>query len=118
MVANMSINFYTDLYISKDLEIKKDSIIKKIKDKSVQPLIYVITLAQGEQNHLEFYSSLLLKQHFYENTPLFIVGLAIGYEGALSLVKHIVEDIYQKTADTDIRSYILNHQKEHEEGRE
>ncbi len=113
----MSIDFYGELYVSKELEQKKEFIIKKIKTNSFQPLVYVITLAQGEQNHLEFYSSLLLKQKYYENTPLLVVGLAMGYEDALYLVKNIVEDVYLKTANTDIRSYITIQQKEYEEGR-
>lgn len=106
----MQITFYCDLYVSKDLEIKKDKVLQKLKANSAQPFVYVITLAQGTQNNLEFYSSLLLKQHIYEDTPLFVVGIAKGYDGALDLIEHIVKEIYERTEDADIRSYIMERQ--------
>lgn len=107
----MQMTFYCDLYVSKDLEIKKEKVLQKLKANSAQPFIYVITLAQGKQNYLEFYSSLLLKQHIYEDTPLFVVGVAKGYDGALHLIEHIVKEIYEKTEDADIRGYIMERQK-------
>lgn len=113
----MKIRFYCDLYMSEELKQKKEQVIQKLRDNSLQPSVYVITLSQGEQNHLEFYSSILYKQHIYENTPVFTVGIAKGYDDALYMIEEIVEDIYQKTNDTNIREYILNRQKEYEEGR-
>lgn len=109
--------FYCDLYVSEDLEKKKEKVMKKLAGNKAQPSVYVITLAQGRQNHLEFYSSLLLKQHIYEETPLFVVGLVNGYDDAVYMVERIVSDIYAKTGDANIRAYIENRQKEYEEGR-
>lgn len=113
----MQMTFYCDLYVSEELGKKKEKILKKLSANSLQLSVYVITLAQGRQNHLEFYSSLLLKQHIYEKTPLFIVGIANGYDDALYMTEEIVTDIYAKTKDTDIRAYIEGRQKEYEEGR-
>ena len=113
----MQMTFYCNLYVSEDLEDKKEKVMQKLESNSMQPFVYVITLSQGEQNHLEFYSSLLYKQHIYENTPVFVVGIAKGYDDALYLVEAIAEDIYKKTNDLDIRGYIQRRQKEYEEGR-
>lgn len=114
---NMQMTFYCDLYVSEDLEKKKERVIKKLSENKAQPSVYVVTLAQGRQNHLEFYSSLLLKQHIYEDTPLFVVGIANGYDDALYMTENIVRDVYTVTNDVDIRGYIENRQKEYEEGR-
>ena len=103
----MQMAFYCDLYFSEELKHKKEKVIQKLNTNSAQPSIYIITLAQGMQNH----------QHFYEDTPLFVVGIARGYDGALYLTEHIVKEIYEKAQDTDIRSFIVNRQKEYEEGR-
>lgn len=113
----MQMTFYCDLYVSEDLEKKKEKVLAKLSANKAQPSIYVITLAQGRQNHLEFYSSLLWKQHIYEDTPLLVVGIANGYDGAVYLVEQIASDIYEKTESTDIRGYIEKRQKEYEEGR-
>lgn len=109
--------FYCDLYVSEYLEKKKEKIIQKLRENKAQPSVYVITLAQGRQNHLEFYSSLLLKQHIYEDTPLFVVGIADGYDDALYLTERIVTEIYNQTKGTDVRGYIEKCQIEYEEGR-
>lgn len=85
--------------------------------RKLHPQILVITLAQNEKNHLEFFSALLLKQHYYDKKELFIVGLAQGYEDAVELVRKITQEVLEETGNTDIREYILTHQKLFEESR-
>lgn len=116
-MKNMQMKFYCNIYVSEELKKKKEKIMQKLKHNKMQPFVYVITLAQGRQNHLEFYSSLLLKQHIYEETPLFVVGIAVGYDDALYMMEEIVKDVYNETRDADIRGYIEKRQKEYEEGR-
>ena len=72
----MQTKFFCDLYVSEGWEKKKLKLIKKLQKNKLQPSVYVITLSQGKQNHLEYYSSLLLKQHIFDNASLFIVGIA------------------------------------------
>ena len=69
---------------------------KKLKENKLQPQVYVITLSQGEQNQLEFFSSVLLKQSIFEHSKLFVIGIADGYDEALFLVEEIVQDVYQE----------------------
>lgn len=110
----MQIKLYCDLYISECLKKKKAKIIKKLKSGSLMPQTYVITLSPGEQNHLEFYSSLLLKQKFYDDTRIFVVGIADGYDECLSVVQKVTEDVYRNTGGADIRHFILERQREYE----
>lgn len=111
----MRIRLYCDLYVSECWQDKKDKIIKKLADNKIQPQVYVITLAQGEQNHLEFFSSMLLKQRIYKDEELFIVGIAAGYDGALAIVEEITEQVYRETGNADIRRFITDCQREYEE---
>ena len=110
----MRIKFYCDLYVSECWREKKERIIKKLRQNRLQPQVYVITLSQGSQNHLEFFSSLLLKQHVIRNAGLFVVGIADGYEEALSITAAIADHVYKETADADIRRFILSRQEEYE----
>ncbi len=112
----MQMEFYRGLYISETLERQKERIIRKLKKNQFQPNLYILVLAQGKQNHLEFFSALLLKQHIFENMPLFIVGIADGYDEAVSLVVEITKEVYQKTKGCDLREYILKNQRESGEG--
>ena len=112
----MNLILYYDLYISADLEKKKDKILKKLEQNKFQRQIQLITLSQGEQNHLEFFSSYLLKQKLFQETPLFLVGIAGGYGSAVELIQKITEDTYQETGQTNIRQFLLERQEKHERG--
>ncbi len=76
--------------------------------------LYVITLSQGEQNQLEFFSSVLLKQSIFEHSKLFVIGIADGYDEALFLVEEIVQDVYQETKSANARQFLLTDQAEYE----
>ena len=111
MTDCMNMEFYRELYVSRSLKKREKRIIEGLKKKRFRKDLYLIVLAQGKQNPLEFFSVLLLKQHIFEDAGLFVVGLADGYEGALEL-----QDVYQKTNDVRLREFILNNQKQSGEG--
>ena len=68
----MQMKFYCDLYVSECWQKKKEKIIKKLKRNRIQPQVYVVALSQGDQNELEFFSSILLKQHVFDNTEVLL----------------------------------------------
>ena len=111
----MQTEFYRNLYVSECWREKKEKIKKRLRQNRLQPWVYVIALAQGQQNQLEFFSSLLLKQKILREGRLFVVGLADGYDGALCLVEQITEQVYRETGGAEIRRYILERQEESEE---
>ena len=104
MTDCMNMEFYRELYVSRSLKKREKRIIEGLKKKRFRKDLYLIVLAQGKQNPLEFFSG------------LFVVGLADGYEGALELTEEIVQDVYQKTNDVRLREFILNNQKQSGEG--
>lgn len=109
--------FYYRTFFSEDLKDKKARIIRKLKQNRIPKGIYIVTLAQGAQNHLEFFSWLMLKQKIFQTEDMFIVGIASGYGESLELVEQIVDEVYQNTDGTDVRSYILEEQKAYKEGK-
>lgn len=113
----MQIEFFCDMYISEDLKSKEDELKKKLLRNKLRAGTYVIALAQGEQNNLDFFSAILFRQHLFEETPFLVVGLADGYDDALYLVEEITKKVCKETGNADIRNYILNRQKEFKEGR-
>ncbi len=108
------IEFYHNLYVSECWQKKKGEIVKRLKENKLQPQVYVITLSQGEQNQLEFFSSVLLKQSIFEHSKLFVIGIADGYDEALFLVEEIVQDVYQETKSANARQFLLTDQAEYE----
>ena len=108
------IEFYHNLYVSECWQKKKGKIVKRLKENKLQPQVYVITLSQGEQNQLEFFSSVLLKQSIFEHSKLFVIGIADGYDEALFLVEEIVQDVYQETKSANARQFLLTDQAEYD----
>ena len=92
----MQVKIYCDLCVSECWQEKKEKIIKKL------------------QNHLEFFSSMLLKQRVYRDSGLFVVGIAAGYDEALAITTRIADHVYRETGGADIRRFILDRQKEYE----
>ncbi len=112
----MRIKCYCDLYVSDGLQKKKQKVLKKLMERALQPTLYVLTLAQGEQNHLEFFPAYLLQQPVYDDALLFVVGIAEGYDAAMYLVEEITQEVLAQTGETDIRRYLAGRQREFEEG--
>ena len=106
------VRYYRHLYLSEGLEKKKEKIIQKLNENNLQYDIYLITLPVTEHNQLEIYNSLELKQPSYPQKEWFVVGLAKGYDAALELVEEITRTVYNETRGADIRSYILEKERE------
>ncbi len=108
--------YYRNLYVSKELQAKVTEVIARLEKGEIQLNKYVIVIAKNEQNHLEFFDSILLQQKVVSKEDLFVVGIAEGYRGALKLVRDITDEIYKKTNDTNIRKYIMENQNEGQHG--
>ena len=105
---------YCDLYISECWKDKKEKIINRLRANRLLPGMYVITLSAGSQNHLEFYSGLLLRQRVFDLNGLFVVGLADGYGECLAITEKITDEVYSATGGADTRNHILERQQEYE----
>lgn len=100
--------WYRKLYIGKTAKKKRYEIVWKVKHRAGMLGVYVITLASNEENLLDIIDSSVLLQPFYKNENIFIVGIACGYEEAIELAAHIIEELYRKTGEFQIRKFITN----------
>ena len=108
--------YYYALYMSEELVSKKAQIIEKLEQDKWQIEPYLIVLAKSEDNHLEYFHSVLLLQQSISKEDLFVIGIANGELGAMELVEKITQEVYDETKGTDIRNYILQRQRAFEEG--
>ena len=104
--------FYRYLYESELMKGKKDKITERLKNRDYPLAAYVIVLPEEGENQLEFFRTSLLAQQIFDAEEMFVVGIAAGYDDALYLVERIEEDVYKATEDADIRSYILERDKQ------
>lgn len=108
--------YYHALYMSEELIQKKAEIIEKLEKDKWQMEKYLVVLAKNERNQLEYFHSVLLLQKSISKDDLFVIGIANGELGAMELIEKITQEVYDETKGTDIRSFILQKQKEYEEG--
>lgn len=108
--------YYHNLYLSEGFQEKKNEIINKLEQKEVQLNKYLVVLSKNPKNQLDIFDSILLKQKIFEMNDLFIIGIADGYDGALEMIENLTQEVYDITKGTDIRNYVLEKQRQFEEG--
>ncbi|MDD3206170.1 MAG: hypothetical protein PHS74_10640 [Lachnospiraceae bacterium] len=99
--------FYKYLYTTEKYADKKKKICRRLRWNIGQINVHVITLAKGN-DLLEIYHCALLQQKNFRRQGIFIVGIAEGYEEAVSLSQQIISEIYQKTGDVAVKQYIID----------
>ncbi len=107
--------YYYDIYTNDSLKGKKEKLLSQIERGEFVFNKYLVVLTQNEKNHLEFYDSAFVTQNMVEKEHLFVIGLAEGYGGAVSIVETIVNEVLQMTGGTNIRAYLLARQSEFEQ---
>jgi hypothetical protein len=88
----------------KDQDVKK--IMRKIKLNKYVPDIYIISFASNPLDLLDIIPEWQICQKGYPKEHLQIIGLAYGNEVAKELVRQIIDEAYQVTGHTDVRTYL------------
>lgn len=107
--------YYKELYVGESLQKKKEKILRKLAGNKLLPNVYVIAFARNAHNQLEFYPSALLLQKVFRADNLFVVGIAKGYDEAVSVIADILNEVYEETGTGNIRDYLVQRQTELEE---
>lgn len=108
----MHVRYYHFLYWEDGLEKKKDKIIRRLNEHKFMLDLYLVVLSQGKVKRLEIINSIYLLQKNYPDKEKFVIGIAGSYEGALEIVKTIVEETYEDMKNTDTVNYILKREQE------
>ena len=96
----------TNLYVGGEAKAYKNQIIRKIKKHKFQLEVYVLCVTKTEKSILNIYPAHILNQKFYRDFPMFIVGLAVGYEEALAVCEKMVLDCFNETGHFDIEKFM------------
>lgn len=101
-------NWYSELYIGEGAKPKAKKIIRKLKMNAGQTDIYLITLAANGTDMLDIINSAYLKQPAVRRNLPMIVGIARGYEEAVSLVQQMLTETYEETGGYRIPEYLAH----------
>ncbi len=103
------------LYLSEKTAAKKEKIIRKAERGAGMVSVYLIALASNPDNLFDIFHAAHLKEQSFYRQELFIVGIAFGYEEALEMVQHMIEDIYRETGGFRVREYFGQNSRDGQE---
>ena len=92
--------------LKKEQTDNEKKLVKEFETLELDKSIYVLTVSSNEFQRLEFYKTHYLKQEFFNDATIFVVGFAHGYDEARELVKVIMEDTLIKTQGYQIKNLL------------
>ncbi len=104
--------WYDELYVSENIEKKIEKIKWKIQHNAGLLQMYVITLPQNQENLLEIISTKELMQKHYPKRNLVVVGVARGYEEAVTVAASIIVETMNELGTTDVKEYLRRKNKD------
>lgn len=99
------------LYIGEKAEKKKQKIIRGIETGKFLLGTYVIMLSTEAGNQLDIIEAAELKQPYYKEKDIVVVGIASGKAEAVQVVADIVSDAVNTTGEADVLAFFRIRQK-------
>lgn len=93
------------VYISEILKVQKKRLIRKIQEEKSISRLYCITLPLWNSAFLEIYPYNELLSWIHEGKDITIVGMAVGRDDAVVMLRRMIDDLYQKGKMKDITAY-------------
>ena len=103
--------WYDGLYVGKNIQSNKKSVIRKIKRHKFVPGVYVLTLPANEQNVLDIYPSYVLTQKYYQKQSLYVVGIAKGMSEAKDVMCQLVMEALSNTGSCKVAGLVQNNKE-------
>lgn len=102
------------LYVGARAEEKKEKLIKKLNRGAGTVDVWLVTAALNRRDLFDVFSAAYLKQPALRRNLPEIVGLAVGRDEAMEIVRRIVEETYERLGNADVRQYLRIRQLESE----
>ncbi len=95
--------FHKKLYLGEAVKNNKSKIISKLKRHKLVLGVYLICLAENNNDLFDIIPSYMLFNK--ENYNKKYIGIAFTKDEAFDLIRQIIEDVYNETNTYDARSY-------------
>lgn len=93
-----------NLFVGPLAKKKQYKLMRRINQKKLSKA-YVLTFPSNPENILDIYSYLQLKQKYYDDKDIYIIGLACGKMEAYELAKDIIWEVYKSTGNFRVKDY-------------
>ena len=94
------------MYIGENAARNRRRILEGLRNGSLLPDTYVITLPESGNHILDILPVRLLTRQQRDGKDFLVLGIARGYEEAAQVVRSMVDDMYQKTGAFNWKAYM------------
>ena len=94
------------MYIGENAARNRNRILKGLRNGSLLPDTYVITLPESGNHILDIRPVSLLTEKERESKSFLILGIARGYHEAAEVTGRMVDDMYHQTGGFDWKAYM------------
>lgn len=98
------IKWAKELYLDDHMKKRKVKAKAKMDDGKLSLGIYCIALASNPDNLFDIYDVNELNFPYYQNRDIYILGLSNSRKSAFSLVRDMIDEVYHKTGDVNIKN--------------
>lgn len=111
----MKIVWYESLFVGDKARKNRYRILQSVRNSRPIPGVYVITPSLNGNNILDIYPSAELCAPWHSEEEFFILGVAAGYQEALTVAGRIVAMLYRETGGFDMTGYLKQVYRKREE---
>lgn len=102
------INYHNRLYLGDSIQKSKlDKLRKRLDKKPLSCDAYLITISRNPSDQLEIFSAKQLVQNYYNQYPVYVIGITSDYNEAVALVEQIVQECLSTRGDCALKEYLL-----------
>ena len=94
------------MYIGENAARNRRRILEGLRNGSLLPDTYVITLPESGNHILDIIPVSLLTRQQRDGKDFLVLGISRGYEEAAQVVRSMVDDMYQKTGAFNWKAYM------------
>ena len=98
--------FGKKLYTGKKAAGQRYELVNRLTRGEAPGNVYILTTPSAGGNLLDLYPARILTESYYQQKTLPAIGIAVGREEALELIRTILQECLEETGGTDILSYL------------
>jgi len=106
------LTFSANLYLSDSMYSQKmDKLKKRLVERPILTKVFLLTISTNPNEQLDIIESKYLSFPYYNEHPLYVVGLAGSHGEAVALVEKIVQDCLDKRGDVNLKTFLLEYKQ-------
>ena len=94
-----------DLYLGEGARDQKWKIIHNVRKHKLQLGAYVIVLSVNGKDTFDLIPTYMLSENSYKGRDIEVLGIALGKDEACELARQMIQDVFDRTGDVNIRGY-------------